>query len=161
MFNQVLKNYQHVFSSDKNYSLIQRLRHTVIKFGLKKINISYSKISLADIAAKLGIKSNEETEQIVAKAIRDGVIDAIIDHDQQFIKSKEITDVYTSNDPQAILHKRIRFCMELHNDAVKALEFPPKEDKRDFGPMDEERSTKEEDLLASLLEDMGLDGDDI
>jgi hypothetical protein len=51
--------------------------------------------------------------------------------------------------------------MELHNDAVKALEFPPKEDKRDFGPMDEERSTKEEDLLASLLEDMGLDGDDI
>lgn len=71
-----------------------------------------------------------------------------------------MTDVYTSNDPQSILHKRIRFCMELHNDAVKALEFPPKEDKRDFGPMDEERSTKEEDLLASLMEDLGMDGDD-
>lgn len=49
--------------------------------------------------------------------------------------------------------------MDLHNDAVKALEFPPKEDKRDFGDLDEERSTKEEDILATLLEDMGMDGD--
>lgn len=50
--------------------------------------------------------------------------------------------------------------MDLHTDAVKALVFPPTEDKRDFGDLDEEKSTKEEDLLASLLEDMGLDGDD-
>ena len=47
--------------------------------------------------------------------------------------------------------------MDLHNDAMKALEFPPKEDKRDFGNLDEERSTKEEDILASLLEDFGMD----
>ncbi len=140
--------------------MILRLRHTVIKFGLKKINISYSKISLPDVCKKLGLETVAETEQIVAKAIRDGVIDAIIDHEQQFMRSRENFDVYTSNDPQNILHKRIKFCMELHNDAVRALEFPPKEDKRDFGPLDEERSTKEEDLLQSLLEDMGLDGDD-
>jgi hypothetical protein len=38
--------------------------------------------------------------------------------------------------------------MDLHNDAVKALEFPPKEDKRVFGDLDEERSTKEEDILG-------------
>ena len=38
--------------------------------------------------------------------------------------------------------------MDLHNDALKALEFPPKEDKRDFGNLDEERSTKEEDILS-------------
>jgi len=84
-----------------------RLRLTVIKFGLKKINISYSKISLDDIRQKLYLESNEETEQIVAKAIRDGVIDAIIDHEQGFMKSRDITDVYTSNDPQIILNKRI------------------------------------------------------
>lgn len=50
--------------------------------------------------------------------------------------------------------------MDLRNDAVKALVYPPKEDKRDFGDLDEERSTKDEDLLAGLLEDMGMDGDD-
>ena len=50
--------------------------------------------------------------------------------------------------------------MDLHNDAVKALEFPPKDDKKgDFGDLDEEKSTKEEDILASLLEDFGMDGD--
>ena len=101
----------------------------------------------------------DETEQIVAKAIRDGVIDAIINHDEGYMKSKEVSDVYTSNQPQNMLQKRIKFCMELHKDAVKALEYPQKEDKRDFGDLDEEKSIKEEDLLASLMEDLDMDGD--
>jgi 26S proteasome regulatory subunit N3 len=156
-FKALLKKYEGLFQSEKNFTLIQRLRHTVIKFGLKKINISYSKISIKDIAKKLSLESVEETEQIVAKAIRDGVIEAVIDHDQGWMRSQETSDVYTSNDPQNIYHKRIKFCMDLHNDAVKALEYPPKEDKRDFGDLDEERSTKEEDILASLMEDMDMD----
>lgn len=86
-FKKLLNKYQTIFQSDKNYTLIQRLRHTVIKFGLKKINISYSKISLKDIMQKLSLDSLEETEQIVAKAIRDGVIDALIDHDNMWMKS--------------------------------------------------------------------------
>jgi hypothetical protein len=53
-----------------------------------------------------------------------------------------------------MLDKRIRFCMDMHKDAVKALEYPQKEDKRDFGDLDEEKSMKEEDLLASLMEEM-------
>ena len=134
-----------------------RLKHTVLKFGLKKLNISYSKISMADIQKKLGLDSIEETEQIVAKAIRDGVIDAVIDHDKGFMQSRESSDIYTSNDPQHLLNKRIKFCMDLHNDAVKALEYPQKEDKRDFGDLDEEKSMKEEDLLASLLDDLDMD----
>lgn len=56
-----------------------------------------------------------------------------------------------------MLNKRIKFCMDLHSDAVKALEYPPKEDKRDFGDLDEEKSIKEEDLLASLLDDLDMD----
>jgi 26S proteasome regulatory subunit N3 len=73
------------------------------------------------------------------------------------MKSQDTQDIYTSNDPQSIYKKRIKFCMDLHNDAMKAMEFPPAEDKRDFGDLDEERSTKEEDILASLLEDFGMD----
>ena len=64
---------------------MQRLKHTVLKFGLKKLNISYSKISLGDIQKKLSLESIDETEQIVAKAIRDGVITAVIDHDGKFM----------------------------------------------------------------------------
>lgn len=109
--------------------------------------------------AKLSLDSIDETEQIVAKAIRDGVIDAVLDHDNMWMKSQDTFDIYTSNDPQNIYHKRIKFCMDLNNDAVKAQEFPPKEDKRDFENLDEERSTKEEDILASLMEDFDMDGD--
>lgn len=61
-FKKILQTHQGLFEKDKNYTLIQRLRHTVIKFGLKKINISYSKISIKDIAQKLGLDSVDETE---------------------------------------------------------------------------------------------------
>ena len=40
---------------DKNHNLIVRLRHNVIKAGLKKLNISYSRISLADICEKVRV----------------------------------------------------------------------------------------------------------
>ena len=59
---KILKKYQYIFENDKNYTLILRLKHTVLKFGLKKINISYSKISIADIRKKLSLESLEETE---------------------------------------------------------------------------------------------------
>ena len=80
-------------------ALMHRLKHTVIKFGLKKINIAYSKISLRDIMNKLALESVEETEQIVAKAIRDGVIEATINHDGLFMQSQSFVDQYASNDP--------------------------------------------------------------
>ena len=156
-FKSIVTKYEAIFRADRNYSLILRLRHTVLKFGLKKLNISYSKISLKDIQSKLSLDSVEETEQIVAKAIRDGVIEAVINHDGGFMSSLEQSDVYTSNDPQNMLNKRIKFCMDLHTDALKALEYPPKEDKRDFGDLDEEKSMKEEDLLASLMDEMDMD----
>ena len=61
-FNALVTRYQRMFQADKVLSLIHRLKHTVIKFGLKKINVSYSKISMADIQAKLALESVEETE---------------------------------------------------------------------------------------------------
>lgn len=155
-FKQLVDKYQRVFQADKVLTLVMRLKHTVIKFGLKKINISYSRISLADIMTKLSLESVEETEQIVAKAIRDGVIEAQINHDDQSISSLPITDVYSTNDPQTMLNKRIKFCMDKRNDAVKALIYPAKEDKKDFKEESDD-DDEEGDLLSRLLEDMGMD----
>ena len=61
-FKQLIDKYQKLFQADKVLTLIMRLKHTVIKFGLKKINISYSRISLVDIMNKLSLESVEETE---------------------------------------------------------------------------------------------------
>ena len=59
-----------MFKADKTANLIVRLRHNVIRTGLRRINLAYSRISLADIAQKLGLAGVEDTECIVAKAIR-------------------------------------------------------------------------------------------
>lgn len=37
-----------------------------------------------------------------AKAIRDGVIDAVIDHENGWIRSQELLDVYATDEPQQV-----------------------------------------------------------
>ena len=59
-----------MFAEDRTTNLIVRLRHNVIRAGLRRISLAYSRISLADVAAKLGLANVEDTECIVAKAIR-------------------------------------------------------------------------------------------
>lgn len=58
------------FRADRTHNLIVRLRHNVIRAGLRRISLAYARISLADVAAKLGLASVQDTESIVAKAIR-------------------------------------------------------------------------------------------
>ena len=53
--------------------MILRLNQIVIRIGLRRISIAYSKISLNDIANKLNIP-NEDVEFVVAKALRDGIM---------------------------------------------------------------------------------------
>lgn len=57
------------------------------------------------------------------KAIRDGVIDATIDHEKGYMKSRENVDVYSTNEPQAAFNSRIAFCLNLHNESVKVRSF--------------------------------------
>lgn len=124
-FHDVLKHFGDVFKADKTYTLIQRLRRNVIKTGLRKINVSYSRISLADICQKLHLDNTEDAEFIVAKAIRDGVIDATIDHQGAFLRSRENIDVYSTQEPLEAFNMRINFCLKMHNEAVKAMRYPP------------------------------------
>ena len=42
------------FTSDKTRNLIVRLQFNVIRAGLRRINLAYSRISLADVATRLG-----------------------------------------------------------------------------------------------------------
>ena len=49
------------------YCTSPRLHHNVIKTGIRMISLSYSKISLEEIASKLQLDSPEDAEFIVAK----------------------------------------------------------------------------------------------
>lgn len=151
-FNAVVQESQSDFIKDQTYSLIMRLRHNVIKAGLRAITVSYSRISVQDICARLGLENEVDAEFIIAKAITDGVIDASLDRASHTLVSKENPDVYSTQEPQQAFHKRIRFCHELHNSAVKALRFPPNAHKHAPGDaaMDEDVEKDEEDVEPEM-----------
>ncbi|KAF9320905.1 26S proteasome non-ATPase regulatory subunit [Podila horticola] len=162
-FQETLAAHAPTFHADKNYTLILRLRHNVIKTGIRMISLSYSRISLRDVCLKLHLDSEEDAEYIVAKSIRDGVIDATIDHEKGYMRSKENVDIYSTNEPQHAFHQRIGFCLKLHNDSVKAMRFPLKAVNTDAAEVeaarDQERTLVQE--IAEADEDMDEDHDEL
>lgn len=60
-----------------------------------------------------------------AQAIRDGVIEASINHEKGFVQSKETMDIYGTREPQLAFHQRISFCLDIHNMSVKVTLFAP------------------------------------
>ncbi|UYV66359.1 PSMD3 [Cordylochernes scorpioides] len=159
LFNEVLENFHPRFEADHTYTLIIRLRHNVIKTGLRMVSASYSRISLADTAKKLQLDSPEEAEYVAAKAIRDGVIEATIDHEQGFITSKETPDIYATREPQSAFHQRINFCLAIHNQSVKAMRFPPKSYNKELESAEERREREQQDLeYAKEMADEEDDG---
>lgn len=156
-FKNVIDKFVGLFKKDKTLTLINRLRHNVIKTGLRSINMSYSRISLKDICTKLGLESEQDAAGVVAKAIVDGVIDATIDYDSKCVVSQQSHDVYGTCEPQKAFHKRISFCLQMHNDTVKAMAYPDENDNKDNEDAEARRAT-EKDLLASIDDD---DDDDM
>ncbi|KAL3201238.1 hypothetical protein MRX96_012725 [Rhipicephalus microplus] len=176
-FSEVLEHFGAKFQADHTFTLIIRLRHNVIKTGVRMINLSYLRISLADVAQKLQLDSSEDAEFIVAKvskyfsprgaaaavsraqAIRDGVIEATIDHERGCMQSKENMDIYCTREPQAAFHQRICFCLDIHNQSVKAMRFPPKSYNKDLESAEERREREQQDLeYAKEMADEEDDG---
>ena len=110
---------------DGTYTLISRLAHSVVKAGLRRLKTSYSRISLDDVATRLGLPSATSAEFVVAKAVRDGVIDATIDHEQRYVQSHDLVDVYATIEPSEAFHRRIAYCLTTHNDALRAMRYTP------------------------------------
>jgi len=112
-------------SSTSYKPTILRLRQNVIKTGIRMMSLSYARISLRDICLRLGLGSEESAEYIVAKAIRDGVIEATLDHEKGFMKSKDVGDIYATREPGEAFHERIRACLDLHDESVKVIIVHP------------------------------------
>jgi 26S proteasome regulatory subunit N3 len=157
LFRSVADKFASTFSADRTRNLIVRLRHNVIRTGLRNISISYSRISLSDIAKKLRLDSKDpvaDAESIVAKAIRDGAIDATIDHANGWMVSKETGDIYSTNEPRLAFNSRIAFCLNMHNEAIKAMRFPPNSHKeKESAERRRERLQQEEELAKHMAEE--------
>jgi 26S proteasome regulatory subunit N3 len=124
-FQAVLAKHSSQFEGDRTYTLITRLRQNVIKTGIKKLSLSYSRISLRDICIKLSLDSEEDAEYIVGKAIRDGVIEGktVIVHDKGWMECSGVKGGY-GIEVAEVFQRRIGYCLELHNESVKVCIQP-------------------------------------
>mmetsp|Transcript_10179 Transcript_10179/g.28632 ORF Transcript_10179/g.28632 Transcript_10179/m.28632 type:complete len:519 (+) Transcript_10179:100-1656(+) len=160
-FNEHLPQLQ----ADKTDSLIQRLHHSVIKAGLRKINVAYSCITIRDICTKLGLGDEADAEFMVAKAIRDDVIEGTILQDAEagaYLKSKDVADVYVTQQPQDAFHDRIQFFLNVRNDAVKAMRFPDKQYKVAEETEEERKERVQAEMeIPKILEEAEDDDDEI
>lgn len=82
----------------------------MIKTGVRMISVSYSSISLAEIAQKLHLESAEDAEYIAAKAIRDGVIEAVLDHKAGTMSSKVFCAFLNRNKMTFFYNFSFAFC---------------------------------------------------
>jgi len=154
LFNKVLEDFAPVFKKDSTYTLVQRIHQNVIKTGLRRITHAYTKITMSDICSRLQLDNPEDAEYIVAKAIRDGVIDATIDHEAGVVVSTEIADVYSTPEPAAAFHRRIQHLTETHNQAIMAMRYMPEDDEQeDKDAQEREKRKEEEKVLEEALEE--------
>ena len=152
-FASVASRHAATFKRDGTVHLIARLRANVIRAGLRRIAAAYSRISLADVAAKLGLPSTEDAEFTVAKSIRDGGISATIDHDAGEVIAAAGVDVYATVEPQAAFHARIAFCIDVHNEAQRAMRYEMRPQHQSFEDANEVREKQEQELQAVLEDD--------
>ncbi|KAL1961515.1 hypothetical protein VTN77DRAFT_1656 [Rasamsonia byssochlamydoides] len=157
-FLNIVNTHSATFRKDGTYTLILRLRQNVIKTGIRVMSLAYSRISLRDICIRLGLDSEESAEYIVAKAIRDGVIDATIDHEKGYMQSKEVGDIYLTSEPSEAFHARIQACLALHDESVKAMRFPMNQHRLELKNAQEARERERE--LAKEIQEGEMDEDD-
>ena len=113
------------FAADETLPLVGRLRHAVIRAGLARASAAYARIPLSLLAHRLGLPSAEDAEAVAAKAISDGSLQATIDHDGGFLETAVGAGGYEGSGPRDALHARTAFCLEIHNEAVRALRYEP------------------------------------
>lgn len=142
------------FEHDRTYSLILRVRQNVIRMGLARIGHAYQRISIRDVATKLSLDHPEDAEYIVAKAIADGALRAVIDHENGHVVAVDAEDIYATTEPLTDLRKRINTCNAIHDDAKRAMRF--------IGGIisEEEEARLEQEKRDAMERALDDDGDD-
>ncbi|CAH00640.1 proteasome regulatory particle lid subunit RPN3 [Kluyveromyces lactis] len=161
LFTQSLSKYKKELVQDSNYQLCVRLRSNVIKTGIRMISLTYKKISLKDICLKLHLDSEQTVEYMISRAIRDGVIEAKINHEEGYIETSELLNVYSTKQPQQVFDERIRFVNHLHSDYVTGMRFPDSREEDNSKKLSDESLETTMDLNSMNLSDFDSDLDDV
>lgn len=142
------------FRADGTYTLILRLRQNVIKTGVRMLSLSYSRISLRDICTRLNISSEESAEYITAKAIRDGVIEAALDHQAGHLVTIPAKDAYSTTEPSEAFHARISALLGMRDECVMAMRYPMNKHRQEIAEAAKARE-RERELAKEIIEGEG------
>ena len=159
-FTSVITKFKPQLVRDGNYSLCVRLRSNVIKTGIRMISLTYKKIMLRDICLKLRLDSEQAAEYMVSRSIRDGVIEAKINHEKGYIETTGLLNVYDTRNPQISFDERIKFVSQLHDESVMAMRYPEdkkqKQKKGGVGQLDQDMFSSEllDGFSESDIDDM-------
>ncbi|KAJ7686630.1 diphenol oxidase-A2 [Mycena rosella] len=157
-FQTTLAQHAPQFAADRTHTLVARLRQNVIKTGIRRLSLSYSRIALRDICVKLHLDSEEDAEYIVGKAIRDGVMDGTIVHARGWMECGAPKGGYGAAVAD-VFGRRIGYCLELHNQSVKAMRYPLNAHRKELAAAEGAREREKE--LAKEIQEGDLDDEDM
>jgi 26S proteasome regulatory subunit N3 len=150
-----------VFAATGTLTLLRRLEANVIRTGLRRVAAAYSTISFQDIARRLNLGGGEEAEFMCAKAVKDGVLDAVLDHTLGVLVCQPRRNVYCTREPQEAFHRRITFCLDVHNEAVQAMRYRPRAVRSDLESAEAKIAReKEEEALEEFMKMEGEEEED-
>ena len=123
--------------------------------------MAYSRISLNDIQRLLLLENTKDAEYVILKCIKDGVIDAFVDHQGGYMQSREILDVYSTSEPTGVFEKRIKFCCAARTESLKAMKYPgeasqTKKPLEDFSSSAATAAVGEENNFSGEDDEMGF-----
>jgi 26S proteasome regulatory subunit N3 len=162
-FGEVTARHGPAYAADGTAPLVGRMRHAVIRAGLARLASAYARIPLSDVATRLGLASADDAAAVAAKAIADGALDATLDRDGGWMAScagegeggGEAGGGGGDAAPRAAFHARTAFCLDIHNEAVRALRFEPNAHKprqRETDEQARERARAEEEMARAIAE---------
>ena len=91
-------------------------------------------------------------------SLSDGIIEATLDHENGYLSSNDVVDVYSTEEPQKAFHRRIAFCLDVHNEAIKSMRYPPDAYKKELKAS---VNREDEKSIEELIRDMGHEEDDL
>ena len=123
-FHEVINTHKSSFEKDDVMRLLDDMRSVVTKNALKKLSISYSKISIKDALAKLGVGNNPDFDlnAFLTKS-REDLPEFTIDHKNLSIEFTQKSDNYYSSQTRESLIRRIRHLQGLEEQVNKSLKF--------------------------------------
>lgn len=150
------------FAADATAPAVARLRNAVIRAGLSRAVAAYSRIPLTALAAKLGLPSADDAEAVAAKAIADGSLAATVDRAARCVVATADAVGYEGPGPRDAFYARTAFCLELHNEAVRALRYEAGAGERagETAEQARERARAEEEMARAIAEGEEEEDDD-